>query len=320
MYEHYYGLRERPFDLLSNLKYLLLTAKHQEALGNLEYGLSGSHGITLLLGEAGTGKTTLLRKALAPYMRNPAANPARWVHLSNPVLSRGEFFESLAHGFQLSPQAAGSKTRFLRELEEALVQHHGEGVASLLVIDEAQSLPTELLEEVRLLANIESDAAKLLRVVLAGQPVLGARLNEPNLFPLKQRVGLRTTLAPLSLHETAAYIAHRIWLAGGRPERVFAREAVLAVHERAGGIPRTINVICDNALLTGFAAEQRPVGRETVLDVCVDFDLTGQSAARAWPGARHPAAPSSELAVPPFGFASASRSAFSRYLHAARSR
>lgn len=313
MYEQYYGLRERPFDLSSNLKYLLLTPKHQEALSNLEYGLSVANGITLLVGEAGTGKTTLLRKALAPYMRHPSANPARWVYLSNPVLSRDEFLESLAHGFQLSPQAAGSKTRLLRELEEALVQHHDDGIASLLIIDEAQSLPYELLEEVRLLANIESETAKLLRVVLAGQPALGARLNAPGLYQLKQRIGLRCTLPPLTLVETAAYIAHRIWLAGGSPERAFTRDAVMAIHERSGGIPRTINVICDNALLTGFAAGQQPVGPETVLEVCVDFDLHGQFAARASSVVRHPAAPPSGEAVAEAG--GASRGAFFRYLH-----
>lgn len=314
MYEQYYGLRERPFDLSSNLKYLLLTPKHQEALSNLEYGLSAANGITLLVGEAGTGKTTLLRKALAPYMRHPSANPARWVYLSNPVLSRDEFLESLAHGFQLSPQAAGSKTRLLRELEEAIVQHRDDGIASLLIIDEAQSLPDELLEEVRLLANIESDTAKLLGVVLAGQPALGARLNEPGLYQLKQRVGLRCTLPPLTLCETAAYIAHRIWLAGGSPERAFSRDAVMAIHERSGGIPRTINVICDNALLTGFAADRQPVGPETVLEVCVDFDLHGQLAARAASVVRHPAAAPSGEAVAEAG--GASRGAFSRYLHA----
>jgi len=313
VYEQFYGLRERPFDLSSNLKYLLLTPKHQEALSNLEYGMSVASGITLLVGEAGTGKTTLVRKALAPYMRQPSAHRARWVYVSNPVLSRDEFLESLAQGFQLSPQAAASKTRLLRELEEALVQRHADGIASLLIIDEAQSLPHELLEEVRLLANIESDTAKLMGVVLAGQPALAMRLNEPGLYQLKQRIGLRCTLPALTLRETAAYIAHRIWMAGGSPERAFTRDAVTAIHERSGGIPRTINVICENALLTGFAADQRPVGRETVLEVCVDFDLHGQFATRAASVLPRPTSAAVEAAADAGG---ASRNAFSRYLHA----
>jgi type II secretory pathway predicted ATPase ExeA len=313
MYEQYYGLRERPFDMLSNAKYLLLTPKHQEALSNLDFGLSGANGITLLIGEAGTGKTTLLRKALAPYMRRSAARPACWVHLTNPVLKRDEFLESLAHGFQLSPQASGSKTRLLRELEEMLVQHHEHGIASLLILDEAQSLPNELLEEVRLLANLESETAKLLRVVMAGQPALGTRLNEPGLYQLKQRVGLRCTLSPLALKETSAYIAHRIWLAGGSPEHAFTRDAVLAIHERSGGIPRTVNVICDNALLTGYAAEERPVGPAIVKEVCIDFDLHRQPAAHGLSVVRQ-AAPQSEGATA--GARNAGRGAFSRYLHA----
>jgi type II secretory pathway predicted ATPase ExeA len=275
MYERFYGLRERPFDLSSNPKYLLLTPRHEEALGNLEYGLAAANGITVLLGEAGTGKTTLVRRALAPYMQRESARPGRCVYVINPALSRREFFECLAQGFQLGPEAARSKTTLLRELERRLAAHGRDGFTGLLVIDGAQSLPYELLEEVRLLANIESETDKLLRVVLAGQPSLGTRLNEPGLHQLKQRIGLRCVLLPLTLHETATYIAHRLSLAGGTPGEIFTRDAVLAVHERARGIPRTINVICDNALLTGFATDQRPVGPGIVLEVCADFDLVG---------------------------------------------
>ena len=152
-----------------------------------------------------------------------------------------------------------------------------QGVLTVLVGDEAQSLPDDLLEEVRLLANIETDTEKLLHVVLAGQPALGGRLNEPGFRQLKQRIGVRCVLPPLDLRETAVYIAHRISLAGGNPGHVFSREAVIAIYERSGGIPRTINVICENALLTGYAADQRPVGQDIVLEVCRDFDLEGSS-------------------------------------------
>ena len=175
MYHSFYGLRERPFDLTSDLKFLLLTRKHREALAHLEYGTSAGTGITLLIGEAGTGKTTLLRKVLAS--NRPAAQ-SRFVLVTNPSLSRTEFFDCLASGFHLSALAGQSKTVFLRELGEGLIreiQHGGPEVPRVLVIDEAQGLSDELLEEVRLLANIELETEKLLRVVLAGQPALAER-------------------------------------------------------------------------------------------------------------------------------------------------
>jgi general secretion pathway protein A len=281
MYKDFYGLRERPFDLTSNPRYLLLTATHQEALSNLEYGISTGSGMTLLLGEAGTGKTTLLRKVLAPYIQRSSANRVRWAYVNNPTLSPHEFFDTLEHGFQLSPDAASSKSRFLCELERAFREHRENGILSVLVVDEAQSVPYHLLEELRLLANIETDTGTLLRIVLAGQPEFGDRLNEPGLRQLKQRIGLRCLLPPLGLRETAVYIAHRISLAGGIPARLFSRDAVLAIHERSRGIPRTINVICQNALITGFAGDERPVGPETVLAVCRDFDLQAPTAVLA---------------------------------------
>jgi general secretion pathway protein A len=292
MYEDFYGLRERPFTLTSNLKYLLLTPKHEEALSNLEYGISTNAGITLLLGQAGMGKTTLLRKVRASCMQRSSVNSTseatigsvRWVLLNNPVLKPGEFFDTLAHALELSPDCASCKSRFLRELEEVLLEQRENGVFSVLVIDEAQGLSDALLEEIRLLTNIERETEKLLRVVLAGQPALGERLNEPAFRQLKQRIALRCVLPPLDLHETAAYIAHRISLAGGSPARVFSREAIIAIYERSHGIPRTINVLCENALLTGFAADEQPVGSDIVLEVCQDFDFeapTGPLATRS---------------------------------------
>src|SRR5262249_41906612 len=159
----------------------------------------------------------------------------------------------------------------LQALEHAIAAQPTAGMA--LIVDEAQSLPRELLEEVRLLTNLESGSGQSLPVVLVGQPELAARLNESSMRQLKQRIALRCALEPFGLRESAAYIATRIRIAGGQAEALFSREAVLTIHERAKGIPRTINVICDNALVTGFACSTKPVGREIVLDVCRDFDL-----------------------------------------------
>ena len=147
----------------------------------------------------------------------------------------------------------------------------------VLVIDEAQSLPHELLEEIRLLTNLQSPSGQSLTVVLVGQPELAGRLNEERLRQLKQRVALRCELTPLDIQETAAYIAARVQVAGGRPELLFMRDAVSAIHEHSRGIPRTISVICDNALVTGFAADVKPVGRDIVLEVCRDFQFSAPS-------------------------------------------
>ena len=269
MYETFYGLRERPFDLISDSRFMLLTSKHREALSAVKYGISGRKGLTLLIGEAGTGKTTVIRKALDDFQ----TDGHRVAYLSNPTLTLGEFVEWLAVEFDLSEAAKTSKARFLRELTALLTEGREAGRLTGLVFDEAQGLPTALLEEIRLLSNIETPTEKLFPVVLAGQPELVDRLNEPTLRQLKQRVALRSTLMPLEASEVAAYLAGRIQRAGGTPSQLFSREAVLAVAEHARGIPRVISVICDNALIHGLALERRPVTREIIEEVCHVLDL-----------------------------------------------
>jgi general secretion pathway protein A len=274
MYEDYYGLRERPFDLSPNPRFLFLSKGHREALMHLRYGLTGRLGVTVLVGEAGTGKTTLVRAAL----QASSGQNATIVHLSNPTLTRQEFYEYLASGFGLGEQAAASKSTFLHELERSLTATGG-GVLALIV-DEAQSLPHELIEEIRLLTNTEVNGRSL-AVALVGQPELAARLNEPRLRQLKQRVALRCELTPLDLRDTATYIAARVRVAGGNAENLFTRDAVIAVHEHSRGIPRLTSVICDNALVSGFAADVKPVGRDLILEVCRDFELEQQPEAAA---------------------------------------
>ena len=269
MYTAFYGLRALPFELSPDPRYLYLTARHREALANLQYGISARKALTLLIGEAGTGKTTMVRAAL----ESEACRSARMLYLNNPTLTRAEFLDFLAHGFGLTQAAAASKSALLRQLERELLDGRQRGLTTALIIDEAQSLSYELLEEIRLLANIETSAEKLLPLVLVGQPELADRLNEPSLRQLKQRVALRCTLEPLTLNETAAYIAGRIRHAGGEGAALFTREAVRAIHECSRGVPRTISVICDNALVTGFALQQKPVGAQVVAEVCRDFDF-----------------------------------------------
>ena len=269
MYESFFGLRERPFDLVPNPRFLFLTARQREAFSNLRYGLSVPRGLTLLLGEPGTGKTTLLQAMLSEVDQERV----ECVLLSNPTLTRAEFYEFLATGFGLGAEAIVSKTQFLFALHRHLQARHEAGQLSALVLDEAQSLPYELLEEVRLLSNIETAAVKLLNVVLAGQPELAARLNEPGLRALKQRIALRCELGVFDFPETGAYVAGRLRIAGGEPASIFTREAVQAIYETSHGVARTINVICDNALIGGFAAQVKPVTRAMIAEVCADFDL-----------------------------------------------
>jgi general secretion pathway protein A len=283
MYEEFFGLRERPFDLTPNPRYLVLTDAHREVLSNLEYGIASRGGLTLVIGEAGSGKTTLIRTVLARQ-----SDRVHSVHIHNPTLSREEFFETLAAKFDLSSRASQSKAAFLAELEALLRERDRNDQTTVLIIDEGQSLPLPLLEEVRLLANTETNEQKLLQVVLAGQPELAERLNAPSLKQFKQRISLRCELRPLTERETAAYIAGRITIAGGKAAQIFTREAVTTIYEASQGLPRVVSVIADNALLGGFARGERPVSRQTISEVIRDFDLarTDQPAAATGAEAR----------------------------------
>jgi type II secretory pathway predicted ATPase ExeA len=269
MYQRFFDLREMPFELTPNPKYLFLTPRHREALSNLQYGLSSAKAITVMLGEAGTGKTTLLRVAL----KSESCRHVNGVYLSNPTLTRDEFVKTLARKLELGERAGESKADLLEALERELPERRDRGQVTALVVDEAQSLSEELLEEVRLLANSETTTEKLLPLVLAGQPELRDRLNQPHLRQLKQRIALRCEIAPFTLEETAAYIATRIRTAGGNAAALFTREAVMLIHEQSRGIPRTISAVCDNALLTGFALGRRPIDCAIVREVARDFDL-----------------------------------------------
>jgi general secretion pathway protein A len=272
MYQQFYHLEACPFELTPNPRYLLLTPTHREALSALEYGIAERKGVTLLVGEAGTGKTTLLRKALALRLAATSAKGTDCVYINNPTLTPAELFERLALDFRIEDNP--SKTIFLRRFEDALEARRLAGRRTALVIDEAQSVPDALLEQLRLLTNIESDEVKFLPLVLAGQPELADRLNEHRWRQFKQRIVLRCELAALNLQETATYIFGRIKLAGGDGPQLFTRDAVLAIYHASLGIPRTISVICDNALLSGFALQRRPVDADIVDEVCRDLDLT----------------------------------------------
>ena len=275
MYEQFYGLRERPFELTPNPRFLFMTSAHRDALAAMQYAISGRKGLTMVLGPPGTGKTTLVHAAMAKQEGN-----VRAVYLGNPTLTREEFFEFLAQELGLSPHAQSSKAQFLRELRADLIARHAQGTLTALVIDEAQAMSDGLLEELRLLENLETPSEKLLPVVLVGQPELAARLRQPALLPLRQRVALRFNLTPLSNSEVVGCISERIRIAGGDVWSVFSPEAIEAICQTCGGIPRNISVICDNALVNGFALDERPISAAVIAEVCRDFELPMPRAAK----------------------------------------
>lgn len=321
LYSRFYGLAEPPFDLTPNPRFLFLSTHQREALSSLRYALATSKGFTLILGDAGTGKTTLVRTALAELVDRPS----RYVLVSNPTLQRAEFYEFLAREFGLSPAAAHSKARFLSDLQPIVEARFAAGGLTGLIVDEAQSMPHELLEEIRLLGNIETTTTKLLNIVLCGQPELADRLNDPSLRQLKQRIALRCELRPLSLDETAAYISGRLRIAGGAPAEIFTRETVIAIYQAAAGIPRTINVLCDNVLLGGFAAQARPIPVGIVSEVCRDFDIgtvlpTDVSPAKKLNGLPAPSLPINDVTDSVTGRGDHERPMFSSVVRAPRRR
>lgn len=269
MYLEYFGLRALPFELTPNPKFLFMTTQHREAWSNLQYGLSSRKAVTLLIGEVGTGKTTLLRTVL----ESETCRTVRCLYVSNPTLTRAEFVETLARGFDLTAQASTSKAMLLAELQAKLEQRRAAGECLALVVDEAQAMSDELLEEIRLLSNLETNEEKLLPLVLTGQPELADRLRQPQLRQLRQRVSLQCEIGPFELNDSAAYIAHRIRVVGGVAGNLFTRDAVTLIHQRARGIPRTLNVLCDNALVGTFGRGAPRVTAEVVLEVCRDFGL-----------------------------------------------
>jgi general secretion pathway protein A len=272
MYESFFGLRDRPFDITPNPRFLFFAEKHRQALVDLQFGVASRKGVVVLVGEAGTGKTTVARA----LMQRQRSAKVEYVYLNNPVLTRAEFVQFLARALRLSKPAEKSKTDLMAELATRLMAVREQGRTVALIVDEAQSLSDEMLEEIRLLTNIETNDEKLLTLILVGQPKLADRLNDDAWKQLKQRVELRCTLTPFDVSETAAYIWSRIRIAGGDGARLFTIEAVRLVHERSRGIPRSINVICENALISGFAEHEQPVTRRLVLEVCEEFELYEQ--------------------------------------------
>jgi len=268
MYEAFYNLKEKPFNLTPDPRFIYFTEKHCEALANLVYGIRERKGFLVLSGEVGTGKTTLVNALLDTLERTGVLS----AFIFNPILTSTEFFEYLLADFNLRWDTR-SKSQALIKLNSVLLERYRLGQVTVLIIDEAQNLSTEILEEVRLLTNLETATEKLLQIVLVGQPELSLKLNSPELRQLKQRISLRCTLDPLTLSETKEYIRTRLEIAGLSNQQVFSDSCIAEIYRSSGGIPRLINTICDNALLTGYACDSKSIGVEIIREVSEDLDL-----------------------------------------------
>lgn len=274
MYNAYFGLTENPFNISPDPAFFYRSQQHEEALANLIYGVQSRKGFIVLTGEVGTGKTTML-ECLRDYLY---AQRVEFAFIFNSRIRPEDLYEMLAYDLDLRCDRS-SKTEVLYALNDLLIQQANEGRTVVLIVDEAHNLEWEVLEEIRMLGNFENRSGKLLQVILAGQPEFDRKLDAPNLRQLKQRVVLRCTLKPFDEIETVQYIHTRLEKAGMPEQTIFPPEVVTEIHLRAQGIPRLINGICDNLLLTAFALESRACNLEMLDEVTADMRLE-------WPGRR----------------------------------
>jgi general secretion pathway protein A len=270
MYKAFYGLTQNPFEMSPDPFFFYPTQRHTEALANLTYSVLRRKGFVVVTGEVGTGKTLLLRCLLESLSKNNVA----FAYVYNPIISVPEFFIHLIDDLGL-PSAAYTKSQALSRLNSYLMKRLKKDLTTALVVDEAQLLSLELLEEIRLLTNLETTKHKLLQIVLAGQPELDQKLDSQQLRQLKQRIGLRCALKPLNSDELKGYIVARLNLAGAnsRAASIFPDETIAFIYNFSRGIPRLVNTLCENSLLLGFWHTQRQISWEIVLEVATDLGL-----------------------------------------------
>lgn len=271
MYETFYGFSRPPFDLSPDPYFLFETPAHHEGFACVYYAVTRRKGFVVLTGEVGTGKTLLTRMLLQVITKTNVAS----AYVFNPRLSRDDFLRYILDELGIPVRAA--KSEMLHDLNRFLIDRHRRGLTTALIVDEAHLLDLDVLEEIRLLTNLETSTNKLLQIVLVGQPELDSLLDSPRLRQLKQRVAIRCTLAPLTSEQTRTYIRHRVQRAGTKlkPEALFPDETVNLIGQYSAGIPRLINNICENALISAFARQQKSVTPSLVEEVVSDLKLNG---------------------------------------------
>jgi general secretion pathway protein A len=264
VYERLYGFREKPFSILPDPSFLFLSRKHRMALDLLEYGMMNQAGFNVITGEIGTGKTTLVRHVLNQLDRDVTVGL-----ISNTHRSFGELLQWILFAFKLEHRGK-QKVELFQQFLDFLIEQYAQNRRTLLIVDEAQNMSVDTLEELRMLSNVNADKDQVLQVVLVGQAGLRQTLRRPELEQFAQRIAVDYHLQPLDLPETRAYIYHRIRVAGGEGNRIFDGPACAAIYEHSRGIPRLINLLCDTALVYGFAEQKRTIDVRTVHEVAAD--------------------------------------------------
>jgi len=268
MYKSFFGLRENPFNANPDPRYLFLTREIQEALAGLAYGIKNRKGFILMTGEVGTGKTTLLNRLLDWLNLEGVAT----AYIFNSQLNISQLLDFMMADFEI-PCESRDKSHVLMRLNHWLLQRYRDRKTSVLIVDEAQNLSFEVLEEIRLLTNFETANEKLLQIVLAGQPELEEKLRDPRLRQLRQRITMRCRTQPLSLEELAGYIAERLRIGGANGAPIFAPEAIEAIYKYSRGIPRVANLLCEHSLMNSFVEQIRPVPEKVVCEAAHEFEL-----------------------------------------------
>jgi len=275
MYKRFYNLQKNPFEITPDPSFLFATKRHNEALASLYYGVRRRKGFVVMTGEVGTGKTLLVRCLLQLLSRSNVT----YAYVFNPRLGPTEFLQYIAGDFRL-PTSGKTKSEFLLDLSSFVISRHQKNLTTVLVVDEAHHLPVEVLEEIRLLTNLETPQEKLLQILLVGQPELDEKLDSSELRQLKQRIALRSQLGALVLDETEGYIHRRLHLAGcANPGLLFPMDTVLEVHRHSRGIPRLINTLCESALIQGYARQSQKVTPEMIEEIALEFRLNVEHSA-----------------------------------------
>jgi general secretion pathway protein A len=268
MYKSYFGLKENPFNVNPDPRYLYLTKQIEEALTGLMYGIQTRKGFITLTGEVGTGKTTLVNRLL-DWLRQ---RRTRTAFLFNSRMNTSHLFDFILAEFEIACETR-TKSQQLMKLNQWLLERYRAGETAVLIVDEAQNLSYPVLEEIRMLTNLETSTEKLLQIVLSGQPELEEKLKLPQLRQLKQRITLRCKTAPLTKEQTHAYIAERLRIAGTAGEQIFSPEAMDTVHMYSLGIPRVVNLLCEHALINTYVEQERVVTPKIVEDIAREFQL-----------------------------------------------
>ena len=277
MYLAFYGLKREPFHTTPDPNFLYLSPSHKEAMGAIVYGIEKRKGFIAIFGEVGVGKTTIIRA----YLEKTSDRKQKTVYILNPDVSFQGLLTEIFRSLDLVPSHDDS-AEMVNQLQEVLIREYRSDSTVVLVIDEAQNMPVKTLEQLRLLSNLETSTDKLIQIVLIGQPELHTLLDHPTLKSFQQRIALRATIKPLSQKESQGYIEHRVALASATGMPLFTQGAMKLIIGEAQGIPRRLNILCDNALITGYGRQRKPVSISEVREILADMNTSRSSYLMKW--------------------------------------